>query len=168
MINALRLVSVQRGYDPRDFVLVPFGGAGGVHANRLAAELQIPLTIVPPAPGVFSAFGLLVTDLKHEYSTTRIRRTDQLDVSEISGVFSTMADQGRTLLLREGVADEVMSFPRHLDMRYVGQSWELSIPFTGGYARINRRLIVRSGNSTTNTSAHMDIARLALQPSSST
>ncbi len=132
MINALRLVSVQRGYDPRDFVLVPFGGAGGVHANRLAAELQIPLTIVPPAPGVFSAFGLLVTDLKHEYSTTRIRRTDQLDVSEISGVFSTMADQGRTLLLREGVADEVMSFPRHLDMRYVGQSWELSIPLPEG------------------------------------
>jgi N-methylhydantoinase A len=132
MINALRLVSVQRGYDPRAFVLVPFGGGGGVHANRLAAELQIPLTIIPPAPGVFSASGLLVTDLKHEYSITRIRRTDQFDVAEIAAVFDAMAAQGRALLQREGVSTDDMAFPRHLDMRYVGQSWELSIPLPDG------------------------------------
>jgi N-methylhydantoinase A len=132
MINALRLVSVQRGYDPRDFVLVPFGGGGGVHANRLAFELQIPLTIIPPAPGVFSASGLLVTDLKHEYSITRIRRTDQLDVDEIAAIFDTMATQGRALLSREGVPADEMAFIRHLDMRYVGQSWELSIPVPDG------------------------------------
>jgi N-methylhydantoinase A len=132
MINALRLVSVQRGYDPREFVLVPFGGGGGVHANRLAAELQIPLTIVPPAPGVFSASGLLVTDLKHEYSITRIRRIDQADVAEIAAVFESMAAQGSALLTREGVPAAAMIFNRHLDMRYVGQSWELSIPVLDG------------------------------------
>ena len=73
MINALRLVSVQRGYDPRDFVLVAFGGGGPVHANGLASEMQMPLTIIPRSPGVFSAMGLLVIDLKHEYSLTHIR-----------------------------------------------------------------------------------------------
>jgi N-methylhydantoinase A len=70
MVNALRLVSVQRGYDPREFVLVAFGGAGPVHANRLAAETEMPTLIVPMSPGTFSALGLLVTDLKHDFSMT--------------------------------------------------------------------------------------------------
>ena len=70
MVNALRLVSIQRGYDPREFALVAFGGAGPVHANRLAAETEMPTTIVPMSPGTTSALGLLVTDLKHDYSTT--------------------------------------------------------------------------------------------------
>ena len=68
MTNALRLVSIRRGYDPRDFVLVAFGGAGPAHANRLAAENEIPTTLIPMSPGTASALGLLVTDLKHDFS----------------------------------------------------------------------------------------------------
>ena len=79
MVGALRRVSVQRGYDPREFVLVAFGGAGPVHANRLAAELEMPTVLVPMSPGTTSAMGLLVTDIKHDYSVALIRRADQID-----------------------------------------------------------------------------------------
>ena len=128
MVNALRRVSVQRGYDPRDFVLVAFGGAGPVHANRLAAELEIPTTIMPMSPGTFSAMGLLVTDLKHDYSNTLLQRADSLDLSRLGTLYEGMEGQGREALLREGVTPSEVSFLRQLDMRYVGQSYELPIP----------------------------------------
>src|SRR5207244_3243190 len=87
MAGALRIVSVERGYDPRDFVLIAFGGGGPVHAARLAAEAEIPLTLIPMSPGITSAMGLLVTDLKHDYSSTLIQRVDQLDTRAIEDVF---------------------------------------------------------------------------------
>jgi N-methylhydantoinase A len=128
MVNALRRVSVQRGYDPRDFVLVAFGGAGPVHANRLAVELEIPTTIMPMSPGIFSAMGLLVTDLKHDYSNTLLQRADSLDFSRLEELYGGMEAQGRDALLREGVGLAEVSFLRQVDMRYVGQSYELPIP----------------------------------------
>lgn len=128
MINALRLVSVQRGYDPRDFVLVAFGGAGPVHANRLAAETEIPTTLIPMSPGIASAMGLLVTDLKHDYSATLIRRVDQLDSRAVEETFRSLESEGRAVLLREGIADIDMAFIRQIEMRYVGQSYELTLP----------------------------------------
>ena len=128
MVTALRLVSVQRGYDPRDFVLIGFGGAGPAHANRLAAELEVPTTLIPMSPGIFSALGLLVTDLKHDYSTTLIQRTDRLDGAAIEAAYQAMTDAGRAMLEREGVAAEMMAFVRQVDMRYVGQSFELTLP----------------------------------------
>jgi N-methylhydantoinase A len=128
MVNALRLVSVQRGYDPRQFVLVAFGGAGPVHANRLAQELQIPTTLIPLGPGITSALGLLVTDLKHDFSTTLIQRTDRLDLALVEAAFQRMAEPGRTQLSREGVRPEDMQFVRQVEMRYVGQGYELTIP----------------------------------------
>ena len=70
MIGAMRLVSVQRGYDPRSFVLVAFGGAGPLHANALARDLDIPTVLIPPSPGIASALGMLMTDIKHEFVTT--------------------------------------------------------------------------------------------------
>ena len=76
MIGAMRLVSVQRGYDPRDFVLVAFGGAGPLHANALARELGIPTVLVPPSPGIASALGMLATDIRHEFVATRRLRLD--------------------------------------------------------------------------------------------
>ncbi|MBI4639537.1 MAG: hydantoinase/oxoprolinase family protein, partial [Candidatus Tectomicrobia bacterium] len=79
MIGAIRLVSVQRGYDPRDFVLVAFGGAGPLHANALARELGIPTVLIPPSPGITSALGLLMTDLKHEFVTTRRQLLSRID-----------------------------------------------------------------------------------------
>ncbi len=128
MVNALRLVSVQRGYDPREFVLIAFGGAGPVHANRLAMEMEMPTTLIPMSPGIFSALGLLVTDLKHDYSTTAIQRVDALDAAAVEAHYRRMEADGRAVLTREGIAPSAMSFARSVDMRYVGQSFELTIP----------------------------------------
>ena len=143
MVNALRLISVQRGYDPRDFVLVAFGGAGPVHANRLAAEMEIPTTVIPMSPGTTSAMGLLVTDIKHDYSTTFIRRVDQLDAEVVEKHYLELEEQGRDTLKREGMRPEEITFLRQVDMRYVGQSYELTVPLPDsrlGHAEIDHVL----------------------------
>jgi N-methylhydantoinase A len=132
MINAVRRISVQRGYDPRDFVLVAFGGAGPLHANRLAAELEIPTLLVPVSPGTTSAMGLLVTDLKHDYSATLIQRTDRLDAEAVNRSFREMEERGRKALLVEGMEGTRIGFERQVEMRYVGQSYELPIPLPEG------------------------------------
>ncbi len=132
MTNALRLVSVQRGYDPRDFVLVAFGGAGPVHANRLAIEVQIPRTVIPMSPGTTSAMGLLVTNLKHDYSKTLIQRVDQVDAEMAAKIYRELEVDGRESLEREGMNPEKITFLHQVDMRYVGQSYELTIPLPGG------------------------------------
>jgi N-methylhydantoinase A len=132
MINAVRRVSVQRGHDPRDFVLVAFGGAGPLHANRLAAELEIPTVLVPMSPGTTSAMGLLVTDLKHDYSTTLIRRVDRLDSEMVNRLYREMEERGRKALLAEGMEPSRIAFERQVEMRYVGQSYELPIPLPEG------------------------------------
>ena len=130
MVNALRLVSVQRGYDPRDFALVAFGGAGPAHANRLAALTEIPVAIIPQSPGTASALGLLVTDLKHDYATTLIQRLDQVVPQALEQTFCELEEQGRETLGREGMAEAAMDFRRQADLRYVGQSHELTLPLT--------------------------------------
>ncbi len=132
MVGALRQVSVQRGHDPRDFLLVAFGGAGPVHANRLAAELEIPTVLVPPSPGTTSAMGLLVTDIKHDYSVALIRRADRLDFEVAGESFQRMRWEGEEALSREGVEPDEMVFLFQADMRYVGQSYELTIPLSDG------------------------------------
>ena len=96
-------MSVQRGYDPRDFALVAFGGAGPLHANRLAVELRIATTIVPPGPGIFSAMGLLATDLTHEYSRTIRQSVAALDDAAIDAAFAALEAEGRRTLVAEGV-----------------------------------------------------------------
>ncbi len=128
MVGALRRVSVQRGYDPREFMLVAFGGAGPVHANRLAAELEMPTVLVPMSPGTTSAMGLLVTDIKHDYSVALIQRADQIDLGVANQQFQRMKSEGQAALSREGVADEATRFIKQADMRYVGQSYELTVP----------------------------------------
>jgi N-methylhydantoinase A len=127
MVNALRLTTVRRGYDPRTLVMVAFGGAGPLHANRLCAEMQIPKLIVPPSPGTASALGLLTTDVKHEFSRTRIMRGDCADVEAIDNVFSAMEKEGGRLLKKEGIPEERISFLREIEMRYKGQSSELAV-----------------------------------------
>jgi N-methylhydantoinase A len=132
MVNALRLTTVRRGYDPRDFVMVAFGGAGPMHANRLCAEMQIPLLVVPRSPGTTSALGLLATDVKHDFSRTRIMRADHLDSEEINLIFSAMEKEGRDLLAHEGIDSKDMRFLREIEMRYVGQSYELGVVCPSG------------------------------------
>ena len=127
MANALHLVSVQRGYDPRRFVLVAFGGGGPAHANAIARATDVPAVLVPPSPGIFSATGLLATDLKHDYTATLWRRVDGLDPGEVEAAFGRLEAEGRVDLEREGVAAADVGFLRQLDLRYVGQSYELTI-----------------------------------------
>ena len=134
MTNALRVMTVQRGYDPRDLVMVAFGGAGPLHANRLCVEMHIGMLIVPPSPGTASALGLLVTDLKHEFSRTRIMQEDEEDLDEINGLFASMEAEGRAVLQREGLRDDSISFVRQVEMRYAGQSHELAVDFPAGEA----------------------------------
>ena len=132
MVNALRRISVQRGYDPREFMLVAFGGAGPVHANRLADQLEIPKTLIPMSPGITSATGLLVTDLKHDYSNTLIQAIVDLDPSAIESTYVGMEDQGWTALSNEGMDENSIRFIRQVDVRYIGQSYELGIVVQSG------------------------------------
>jgi N-methylhydantoinase A len=132
MVNALHLISVQRGYDPRDFVLVAFGGAGPVHANALARDAEMPTLMIPPSPGIFSATGLLTTDLTRDAARTMMRRLDALDADEVETTFAELEQTGREELEREGLSGDAIGFERQIDLRYVGQSYELSVPAGDG------------------------------------
>ncbi len=126
MAGALRRISIQRGYDPRDFTLVAFGGAGPVHGNRLARELEIPELLVPPSPGTFSAMGLLSTDLRHDFNATHLEPLAAASES-LAPALESLESQGRRALAADGVDPARMRFVRQLDLRYVGQSYELGV-----------------------------------------
>ncbi len=132
MIAAMRLISVQRGYDPREFVLVAFGGAGPVHACALARELDIPRVLVPPSPGVLSAVGLLSTDIRHEFVTTRRSLLADADPDELTAMFTDFEKQASALLDRDRDNWESITLARSLELRYRGQSYELPIALPGG------------------------------------
>jgi N-methylhydantoinase A len=132
MIAAMRLISIQHGYDPRDFVLVAFGGAGPLHANALAQELDIPTILIPPSPGIASALGMLMTDIKHEFVATRRHLLSGLEPAALGALFEDFMQQGEALLTREGVATTQRRMLRSVDLRYQGQSHELSIPVPSG------------------------------------
>jgi N-methylhydantoinase A len=127
MVSALRLISVQRGYDPRDFAMVAFGGAGPVHAGRLALELDIPTMVIPLSPGIFSAMGLLVTDLRHDFARTMLMKTESVDPGRLENAYADLEGAGRDVLAGEGILARDMSFDRSVEMRYVGQSYELTL-----------------------------------------
>ena len=128
MIRALRIVSVERGYDPREYVLIAFGGAGPMHVNDIVRELKIPTVVVPLNPGITSALGLLMTDLRHDYVVTHICRVDRIDLDKVNGLYRDFEAQGRSLLSQEGAKEKDMLASKFMDMRYVGQSYELTIP----------------------------------------
>lgn len=127
MMEAMRLVSVQRGHDPTEFSLIAFGGAGPVHANQLAEELGIPLVVVPPSPGVASAWGMLVSDLRHDYRVTRLQPLARARFEELNDVYRDFEEDALVTLLSEGVVPAHVEVQRYLDMRYIGQSWTLTI-----------------------------------------
>jgi N-methylhydantoinase A len=128
MEGAIRVISVQRGYDPRECALVAFGGAGPLHACELAASLRIPCVIIPPVAGVLSAFGMLAADIVKDYVRTIMAPLDGSD-DIIAAELARLAEQGRRDLLAEGCPTERVSVKRALDLRYMGQSYELTIPF---------------------------------------
>ena len=134
MSKILHIVSVERGFDPRRFTLVAFGGAGPMHACALAEALGVGEIIVPPNPGMFSAFGLLTADLFHDYARSVVVNASDLDAVEAEKLFCEMEGEGRAALGAEGVEPQVMGFQRQMDLRYMGQSYELTVdvPADGG------------------------------------
>ena len=134
MSKILRIVSVERGYDPRNFSLIAFGGAGPMHACALAEELNIKEIIIPPNPGMFSALGLLTADLFHDYSRPLIKRVDTIDPIILENLFQEMEQEGQETLEQEEIPKEKQRYLRTLDLRYEGQGYELNIktesPFT--------------------------------------
>jgi N-methylhydantoinase A len=132
MINALKLVSVRRGYDPREFTMVAFGGGGSMHAAALARELRLKRVVVPTAPAVFSAWGMLMTDLRNDYIRTMVVRTDRIEPAELSRLFADMEEQATEELAAEKVQGDRMVFQRFADMRYMGQEHTVKVPLPGG------------------------------------
>jgi N-methylhydantoinase A len=132
MERALRVVSVERGYDPREFGLVAFGGAGPLHATRLASALEIPRVVVPRTAGVLSALGLLISDILYDYSTSRVRRWADVDPADLRSTFGAFVEEGRERLTEEDLPADRRAFERSLDLRYEGQSFELPVSVPEG------------------------------------
>jgi N-methylhydantoinase A len=134
MAQALRLVSTDRGYDPRDAALVAYGGAGPLHACELARALQIRTIVVPRYPGAFSAFGALLADARFDYSKTYWMRLRELDLGKADEIFADLEHQAVEEFRAEGFREPPL-LARAIDVRYVGQNWELSIDVPGGALR---------------------------------
>ncbi len=143
MERAIRSISLERGYDPRSFTLVPFGGAGPVHGCDLARELGIPRVLIPARPGILSALGVAIADVVKDYSRTVMLRGNDLDRTRLEEEFHGMEGLARAELEQEGLPAERMTARRFLDVRYVGQSFELTVDYpssrasrtTGGLGR---------------------------------
>jgi len=134
MTGAIKEISIMRGHDPRAFALFAYGGAGPLHAAFIAAELGMSRVVVPPMPGNFSAFGLLVADVRHDEVRTRVTRTAELELAELQRLFGELTARARARLAQDGFAPAAMRVQASLDMRYVGQAFELSVPFDAGLA----------------------------------
>ncbi len=128
MADAVRLVSIQRGHDPRDFVLVAFGGAGPLHAVELARELSIPTVLVPPNPGVTSALGCLLVDVRHDLSSMVIAATANLDAAALEDAFHALEAEASERLAADGFPPLERDLQRTVEMRYVGQWRSLAVP----------------------------------------
>jgi N-methylhydantoinase A len=129
MERALRVISVERGWDPRAFTLLSFGGAGGLHAADLARGLGIPKVLIPPLASTLSAYGMLVADIIKDYSQTVMLPGDTA-IQKLSELLAELAQRGTFEVLAEGVLAEDIQLESSLDMCYKGQSYELNIPFT--------------------------------------
>jgi N-methylhydantoinase A len=129
MTGAIKEISIMRGHDPRAFTLFAYGGAGPLHAAFVAAELGMSRVLVPPMPGNFSAFGLLVADVRHDEVRTRVARTTDLQFSQLARQFGELTARARDRLAHDGFAPASMRFEASLDMRYVGQAFELPVAF---------------------------------------
>jgi N-methylhydantoinase A/oxoprolinase/acetone carboxylase beta subunit len=129
MEKAIRVISIERGYDPRSFSLFSFGGAGGMHAVDLATQLRIPRVIVPRFAGVLSAFGLLLADSIKDYSKSVLKTADRMSRKDFERIFFELKQRSLEDLAEEGFGENEIDFYPHLDLRYLGQSYEITIPF---------------------------------------
>jgi N-methylhydantoinase A len=131
MADEVRVFAARRGVDLSEFALLPFGGAGAVHAAAVAEELGMRRIIVPPRPGAFSALGLLCTDVLHDYIRSELCPLDRLDPAHADAIFREMEAKAASELGEEGLDPATAAFERDLDMRYAGQGYELRVPLSG-------------------------------------
>ena len=131
MVGAIRVVSVERGHDPGDFALLPFGGAGPLHGSSLGRLLGSKTILVPPAPGVLSALGLLVSSLKSEFARTALQRPPHYDLQAMATVFAELQDQAERWLAAEEVPPSGRVIRWQASLRYVHQGFELTVPWSG-------------------------------------
>ena len=132
MIRAIRAVSSERGRDPRDYAMVPFGGNGPLFAAGMAAELQMKHIVIPPSPGLFSSFGLLYADVEHHYSRTVQRVVRDMDPADLTAVWRDLEAMARAQLAKDGFPDDRMQFRRAANMHYKGQIFELTVAAPDG------------------------------------
>jgi N-methylhydantoinase A len=128
MAAAIKEVSVMRGLDPRDFALLAYGGAGPLHAAAIAEELGMSTVLVPPMPGNFSAFGLLTADLRRDFVATRVSPTARTEPADINRMLAQLAAKAHAELAEAGIAQGRRRLEASLDMRYLGQAFELTVP----------------------------------------
>ena len=138
MADAIRTITIRRGIDPRDFSLVAFGGAGPAQAVALAEELEIKEVMIPVHPGAFSAWGMLQTDIRHDFKETCYGFWDSLNAAEVEKIFRRLEDEGRRHLSDEGVTSSDIRFERSADFRYFGQEYVLTVPIAGGKLDMER------------------------------
>jgi N-methylhydantoinase A len=128
IVRGIRVVSIERGHDPRDFALVPFGGAGPMHGTPVAKELRIPRLLIPPAPGILCALGQLVSDLRHDLIETHIGPHAAFGMDAVRGILAALRAHGDELLAADGVPLAKRRIETRVDARYAGQSYELTLP----------------------------------------
>jgi N-methylhydantoinase A len=128
MAGAIRLVSIERGHDPRQFMLMPFGGGGALHAGALVDEVGLAGALVPRYPGVTSALGCVIADMRHDFVQTVNRTLDDLDPSALGAAIAGFAEEGEGLLARSGVRFTATETALELDMLYVGQTHTVAVP----------------------------------------
>ena len=163
MERALRVISVERGYDPRDFTLIPFGGAGGLHAVELAQALQIPRVIAPTAAGALSALGCLTADVVKDFSRTVMCLASPETNEELKAIFAVMLWEAQQVLHDEGFTSHWQRFERSLAVRYQGQSFELEVPHTARgdvSAAFHRAHLARYGYTQTGNPVEIVSVRL--------
>ncbi|UGS35624.1 hydantoinase/oxoprolinase family protein [Capillimicrobium parvum] len=132
MVSAIRAVTVERGIDPRSFALISGGGAGSLHAARLAAALDIPRVVIPAQAGTLSAFGMTVTDMRHDHTAALFATTRDLDTTAVGAVLTDLEERALQDLRASGFADEDVRLERTVDARYAGQIHELITPVPAG------------------------------------
>jgi N-methylhydantoinase A len=132
MADATKVVSVEKGHDPRDFALVAAGGAGALHGSKIAEIVGLPRVIVPKTASVFCALGMLESDLKHDYVRTMWMPFEALDVDELNRVFGEMEADARSTLESEGIPADRITIERGVDLRYLGQHHEVPVVVPGG------------------------------------
>jgi N-methylhydantoinase A len=129
MVGAIRLVSVERGHDPRRFALVPFGGAGPLHGADLARLLGMPTVVVPRHPGVLSTFGLLGTEVRNDYARTSLQKPGDLDRAAVATIYADLERRAHAWLTDEGVSPTRRRLARLADLRYRHQGFEITVPW---------------------------------------